>query len=293
MVKSRNGSVLTALVPLGATAAAALLGGATVAVLALWGRGQTRRRRLASAELDAKMAQLRLENLRAQLCPHFLFNALNAASALVTVDPEAAERMIAQISELLRIALRTEGVQKVRFESELSFVEKYLRVERMRFGGRLHIAYDIGEGASAALAPNFLLQPIVENAVHHGIAPRSEPGRIDIAARCTARELLITVRDDGPGLPPRASPRAGAIGLRSTRARLEHLYGDGFRFTLRNAPGGGVIAEVRIPYERAPARRAAAAGAAGQRQGGEADRDAGRREATIASGDRWNGGSAH
>lgn len=206
------------------------------------------------------MAQLRLENLRAQLCPHFLFNALNAASALVTADPEAAERMIAQISELLRIALRTEGVQKVRFESELSFVEKYLTVERIRFGDRLHVRYDIGDGAYAALTPNFLLQPIVENAVHHGIAPRSEPGHIAIAARCAGADLRITVSDDGPGLPAGASPRVGAIGLRNTRARLEHLYGENFRFTLKNAAAGGVIAEVRIPYERAPARRGAAAG---------------------------------
>jgi LytS/YehU family sensor histidine kinase len=210
--------------------------------------------RVTAAQLEARLAQLQLENLRAQLCPHFLFNALNAASALVTSDPEGAERMISQISELLRVAIRTEGVQEVTFAYELWFADRYLAVEKVRFGERLAVSYDIDDDARDALVPNFLLQPIVENAVHHGISPQPGQGQLEIAAKRRNRDLLITVRDNGKGLSEGFARRAGGIGLAHTRRRLEYLCGpDGFSFELRPIAEGGVCAEVRVPFHTAAA----------------------------------------
>jgi LytS/YehU family sensor histidine kinase len=210
--------------------------------------------RVTAAQLEARLAQLQLENLRAQLCPHFLFNALNAASALVTSDPEGAERMISQISELLRVAIRTEGVQEVTFAYELWFADRYLAVEKVRFGERLAVSYDIDDDARDALVPNFLLQPIVENAVHHGISPQPGQGQLEIAAKRQNRDLLITVRDNGKGLSEGFARRAGGIGLAHTRRRLEYLCGpDGFSFELRPIAEGGVCAEVRVPFHTAAA----------------------------------------
>lgn len=209
-------------------------------------------RRITAAQLEARLAQLQLENLRAQLCPHFLFNALNAASALVSSDPEGAERMISQISDLLRVAIRTEGVQEVPFAYELWFADKYLAVEKVRFGERLSVAYDIDDDARDALVPNFLLQPIVENAVHHGISPQPGQGRLEIAAKHSNADLRITVRDNGKGLSAGFARRTGGIGLAHTRRRLEYLCGpDGFLFELQQIPEGGVCAEVRVPFHTA------------------------------------------
>jgi LytS/YehU family sensor histidine kinase len=206
-------------------------------------------RRVSAAQLEARLAQLQLENLRAQLCPHFLFNALNAASALVTSDPEGAERMISQISELLRVAIRTEGVQEVPFAYELWFADRYLAVERVRFGERLAVSYDIDDDARDALVPNFLLQPIVENAVHHGISPQAGQGRLEIAAKRHKGDLRITVRDNGKGLSEGFAKRVGGIGLAHTRRRLEYLCGpDGFTFELHPLLEGGVCAEVCVPF---------------------------------------------
>jgi sensor histidine kinase YesM len=157
--------------------------------------------------------------------------------------------MISQISELLRVAIRTEGVQEVPFAYELWFADRYLAVERVRFGERLAVSYDIDDDARDALVPNFLLQPIVENAVHHGISPQAGQGRLEIAAKRHKGDLRITVRDNGKGLSEGFAKRVGGIGLAHTRRRLEYLCGpDGFTFELHPLLEGGVCAEVCVPF---------------------------------------------
>ncbi len=210
-------------------------------------RREVRERAMASSRLATRVAQAELESLRAQLCPHFLFNALNATSALVTSDPEGAERMLARLSGLLRTALGSEGINEVPLESELVFARRYLDVEQIRFGERLAVQYAVETETLAAVVPNFLLQPIVENAIHHGFAERPGPLSITIKAERVGERLRLRVEDDGPGLAPDA-PRRKGIGLRNTRARLEHLYGEQFALELRNRPGGGAVAEVEVPF---------------------------------------------
>ena len=210
-------------------------------------RREVRERAMASSRLATRVAQAELESLRAQLCPHFLFNALNATSALVTSDPEGAERMLARLSGLLRTALGSEGINEVSLESELVFARRYLDVEQIRFGERLAVAYAVDTETLLAVVPNFLLQPIVENAIHHGFAERPGPLSITIRAERVGERLCVRVEDDGPGLPPDA-PRRKGIGLRNTRARLEHLYGAQFALELRNRPGGGAVAEIDVPF---------------------------------------------
>ncbi len=210
-------------------------------------RRVVRERALASSRLATRVAHAELESLRAQLCPHFLFNALNATSALVTSDPEGAERMLARLSGLLRTALGSEGINEVPLESELAFARRYLDVEQIRFSERLDVRYAVEGETLRAQVPNFLLQPIVENAIHHGFAQRPGPLSITIRAERVGDRLRVRVEDDGPGLAADA-PRRKGIGLRNTRARLEHLYGDGFSFDLRNRPEGGAVAEVYIPF---------------------------------------------
>lgn len=210
-------------------------------------RREVRDRAMASTRLATRVAQAELESLRAQLCPHFLFNALNATSALVTSDPEGAERMLARLSGLLRTALGSEGINEVPLESELVFARRYLDVEQMRFGDRLAVRYDVKSETLNALVPNFLLQPIVENAIHHGFAERPGPLSITIRTMRSGERLTLRVEDDGPGLSPDA-PRRKGIGLRNTRARLEHLYGERFVFDLRNRPEGGAVAEIDVPF---------------------------------------------
>ncbi len=202
---------------------------------------------LRSAQLGAQLAQAQLQALRMQLHPHFLFNTLNAISTLVHKDPEAADRMIARLSELLRLTLENVGVQEVPLAKELEFLERYPEIERTRFADRLVVRMEIAPETLDARTPYLILQPLVENAIRHGIAARASAGRIVVSARRDDGMLVLEVGDDGPGMASGAAAKSG-VGISSTRARLEKLYGSAQRFELRNAEHGGVVATLAFPF---------------------------------------------
>jgi two-component sensor histidine kinase len=198
--------------------------------------------------LEASLAKARLEALKMQLQPHFLFNSLNAITALVHKDADAAEEMLAALADLLRLTLETSGDQELPLQRELKFVESYLAIEHVRFGDRLRFQLDIDPETRGALVPNFLLQPLVENAVRHGLEPRSGEGLLTVEAKRDRETLRLAVSDNGVGLPNAAAPPEG-IGLRNTRERLRELYGDKASLDLRNAKGLRV--EVSLPFHLA------------------------------------------
>lgn len=200
-----------------------------------------------TAQLAAQLAHAQLQALRMQLHPHFLFNTLNAISTLVHKDPELADRMIARLSDLLRLTLENVGVQEVRLAKELEFLEKYLDIERTRFADRLEIHLEIAPETLDAGAPYLILQPLVENAIRHGIAPRSERGRIAIEALRRDGRLVISVTDDGPGIAAPGKMKDG-VGISSTRARLARLYGADHRFELSRGGLGGLAVTLEIPF---------------------------------------------
>jgi LytS/YehU family sensor histidine kinase len=185
-----------------------------------------------------------------QLHPHFLFNSLNAIAVLVRdQDTRAASRMLELLSDVLREVLRTDPAQEVPLADELRFLERYLAIEQVRFSDRLRVTFAVGADLSDAAVPGFVLQPLVENALRHGIAPRSDAGALEVGAGRDGAELALWVRDDGPG--PGDPPRAEGVGLRNTRERLTTLYGERARLALAAAPGGGTVATITIPYRRA------------------------------------------
>jgi LytS/YehU family sensor histidine kinase len=199
--------------------------------------------------LEAQLADARLQALRAQLQPHFLFNALNTISVLMHENVESADRILLQLSALLRRSLDGSEDHEVTLGEEIGFLERYLEIEQARFGGRLSYEVMVPEQALAARVPTLILQPLVENAVHHGISARAGPGRVAIKASRHGDVLRLSVSDDGRGLPQHASER---IGLANTRARLQLLHADRQRFEVRNADDGGVIAEIEIPWRTSP-----------------------------------------
>lgn len=194
-----------------------------------------------TAQMETRLAEARLQALRVQLQPHFLFNTLNAISALVHEDPEAADRMISRLSELLRKTLQSSSRQEVPLRSERELVELYLEIERVRFEDRLEVRWSVPPALEGALVPALVLQPIVENAVRHGIARRRGPGRIDLSAGLTDHTLVLRVENHGP---PLARDRVEGVGLSNTRARLQPLHGS---LALSDLPDG-VAVEVRLPY---------------------------------------------
>jgi two-component system LytT family sensor kinase len=200
-----------------------------------------------AAQLTAQLAEAQLQALRMQLHPHFLFNTLNAISTLVHRDPEAADRMIARLSDLLRLTIENVGVQEIPLAQEIEFLGRYLDIERTRFGDRLTVETDIASDTLDASTPYLILQPLVENAIRHGIAPRASPGRVVVRARRDGGMLVLEVRDDGPGMPAGGAPKTG-VGISSTRARLEALYGPAYRFDWRSADHGGAIVTVAFPF---------------------------------------------
>jgi two-component system, LytTR family, sensor kinase len=202
---------------------------------------------LRAAHLETGLTRARLQLLKTQLHPHFLFNTLNAVAALIYTDVEAAERVLARLGDLLRLALEDFGVQEAPLARELEVIRYYLEIEQARLGPRLRVCWKIAPEVTDALVPTFLLQPLIENAIRHGIAPRSEPGRIEVRAWREGAELCLEVRDDGPGLQVKAKP-GGGVGLANTRARLLHLYGAEQHFEIVNDPRGGCVARVRLPF---------------------------------------------
>ena len=205
-----------------------------------------------ASQLEAQLAQAQLQALKMQLHPHFLFNTLHAISTLVHRDAEAADRMIARLSDLLRLSLDNLGEQEVPLKRELEFLQRYLEIEQIRFGDRLKVQINIEPETLDAMAPNLILQPLVENAIRHGIAPRSAPGRIEIHAKRKNGQLQLQVRDDGAGLPGgKKEALKEGVGLTNTRARLRQLYGTAYRFALHNAEDGGLVVDISIPWRMA------------------------------------------
>jgi two-component sensor histidine kinase len=218
---------------------------------------QARAEERRAARLEAQLAQAQLEVLRMQLHPHFLFNTLHTISSLMHTDLKAADRMLALLADLLRDSFEKVGAQEVSLKQELEFLDRYLEIERTRFRDRLVLARAVEPELLDARVPNLILQPIVENAIRHGIARRAGRGRIEIAARQRGDELELLVRDDGPGLPD-GVPLRGGVGLANTQARLTQLYGQRHRFELRDRPEGGLEVVVAVPLVLEPAGPAAA-----------------------------------
>ena len=201
-----------------------------------------------AAQLQTQLVQSQLQALKMQLHPHFLFNTLNTISALVQEDPEGAERMIARLSDLLRLSLERTGVQEVPLREELEFLHLYLDIERTRFEERLAVSFDIDDDAMDARVPSLILQPIVENAIRHGLFNRTSNGHISIHAARQGSNLSLMVKDNGCGLPVDGVYRRNGLGLATTRGRLERLYGNSQSLILRNVKDGGVEARILLPY---------------------------------------------
>lgn len=197
-----------------------------------------------TSRLEALLGRAKLSALTARLQPHFLFNTLNAISELVHADPDAAERMIVRLGNLLRMVMARTERQWSTVAEELELIDAYLSLERVRYGERLTIERDVDVGILAEEVPSLALQPLVENAVRHGIAPLSRPGRLQIVARRRVGKLRFEVTDDGVGL---AADRAEGIGLGTTRRRLRELYGDDFRLELTSGEDGGARAVLEVP----------------------------------------------
>lgn len=228
--------------------------GVLIAAIALDLQQQARDRELRSRELETQLAQAQIMALRMQLNPHFLFNTLNTIAMLVREsDNDRAVRMLAGLGSLLRHVLEDIGRQQVPLSEELEFIQRYLHIEGLRFEDRLRVRIDVEPGLFDALVPNLILQPLVENAIQHGIARRGTAGHVGITAARDHDRILLAVRDDGPGLGEDAAPggRAG-VGLENTRGRLHRLYGAEGQLEVRDAEDGGVVAVVSFPLQWAP-----------------------------------------
>lgn len=208
-----------------------------------------RDREVISSQLESELARAQVQILEMQLQPHFLFNTLNSIMVLIHQDPDLASRMVARLSEFLRLTLDSAGMQEVTLQRELEFLEKYLHIERIRFGDRLQIDQRVDPAVLDALVPNLILQPIVENAIRHGVSRKRGPAMIAVSAERSNGSVTLHVRDNGVGLPTRdGGGLKEGIGIRNTRQRLHHLYGDDFTFTLESPPEGGVDVVLRLPF---------------------------------------------
>jgi sensor histidine kinase YesM len=207
-----------------------------------------------SSELKAQLANSQLQALKMQLHPHFLFNTLNSISALIHEDPRAADKMVARLGDFLRLTLDNSGEQAVSLQREVEFLNRYLEIESVRFEDRLSVKIDIEPETLAASVPNLILQPIIENAIRHGISRQTEEGIIAIRARRTGENLRIEIEDNGPGLnsaiKENKNGTAGSgIGLANTRARLAYLYGENHSLNISDAEPNGVKVIMEIPFE--------------------------------------------
>jgi two-component system LytT family sensor kinase len=228
-------------------------------------------------QLEAELARAQLQSLKLQLHPHFLFNTLNTVTALVATDPRAAERVITGLSELLRLSFHHAAEHEVPLERELEILRRYVEIQHVRFSDRLRVDVRVDAEARRALVPNLILQPLVENAIRHGIAPRAAGGCVEIHAVRDGDLLCLRVSDDGVGVRPSASRSSeasgdvgwggeggGGVGLSNTRARLRHLYGDRHTFSAGAGARGGFEVRIAIPY------RLPGSGGTGESTGGSA-----------------------
>lgn len=206
------------------------------------------RRKAEAVQLEAQLAHARLDALRMQLNPHFLFNTLHAVSALVERDPSGVRKMIARLSELLRHTLDSKSSEEIPLRDEMSFLQRYLDIMAVRFQGKLRVTTSVDDAALDARVPNFILQPLVENALEHGVSRATGEAEIAIEARRDGDALVITIVDRGPGFDASAE---GGVGLANTRARLAAQYGSAASVALRTMPEGGAAAEIRLPWRDA------------------------------------------
>ena len=215
---------------------------------------QERERR--AAELEARLASAKLQALRMQINPHFLFNTLNSIAALVYINPRAADEMLGDLSGLLRRSLDSMEEQEIPLAQELEFIGAYLNIEKKRFGERLRVEQSVPDDLKKALVPALILQPLVENAIRHGIEPRRGPGLVSIEVKREDEHLHLIVQDDGRGLPDSESTSAErrGIGLSNTEARLRGLYGGDQRFSFSRADPQGCRVDIHLPFHLEPVR---------------------------------------
>jgi sensor histidine kinase YesM len=235
---------------------------------------ESRERALRASQLETRLVEAQLKTLQQQLHPHFLFNTLHAISALMHKDVDAADRMLMRLSDLLRLTLERLGQQESTLDAELDFLRKYLEIERTRFADRLVVRYDVEPEAYDVLVPTLLLQPLVENAIKHGVARKAGAGHIDISARRDHDKLVMEVRDDGVGLSEDAlTALQKGIGVSTTRARLKHQFGADYRFEFHRLSQGLAVV-VAVPW-----RTDGTQNARGEQHEEATDSDRGRRAA--------------
>jgi two-component system LytT family sensor kinase len=220
---------------------------------------EARQLQLRTAQLESDLARAELAALRGQLHPHFLFNSFNALATLVRQQKnEAAVEIIAQLSALLRLAIERTGLQEIPLHQELDFIQRYLDIEHVRFGDKLRVEFALEPASLDALVPNIVLQPLVENAIKHGISLRTTPGAVRLASSRRGSRLHIEIADDGADGPsPACTEQSGGkrqgIGLANTRAQLDKLYGLDYQLKLTKQPEGGTVVTLELPWRTAPA----------------------------------------
>ena len=222
-----------------------------IAVHALLYYQNFRASELAQSSLKTQLVQAQLRALKMQLHPHFLFNTLHSISSLVLEDPTKANSMIARLGDFLRLTLENSDQQLVSLKEETEFLRCYLEIEQVRFGDRLTLEFELEPQTLSAQVPHLILQPVVENAIQHAIAPRATRGHINIEAKRLNSLLRLEIRDNGPGITLNGDLlRTEGVGLSNVRARLHQIYGSNFRFELMNARDGGLAIMMEIPFQR-------------------------------------------
>jgi two-component system, LytTR family, sensor kinase len=222
-----------------------------IAVHALLYYQNFRASELVQSSLKTQLAQAQLRALKMQLHPHFLFNTLHSISSFVLEDPPKANSMIARLGDFLRLTVENSEQQLVTLKEETEFLSCYLDIEQVRFGDRLTVAFELEPQTLSAQVPHLILQPVVENAVQHAIAPRAARGHINIEAKRLNSLLRVTISDNGPGMSSHADLLGKkGVGLTNVRTRLQQTYGSDFRFELMNAGGGGLTVVMEIPFQR-------------------------------------------
>jgi len=238
------------LAPFGFLCAAFMYSAILGVVSALAYQGQLNDKARMAARLETELVQAELKLLKAELDPHFLFDALRAISALVYRDASAADRMISRLSDFLRLSLATAGLPKVSLQQELEHLSSYMEIQMLRFGGRLTLEVDVPTELLACPVPNLLLQPLIENVIKHAVERIRRPVRATVRARREGELVVLQILDDGPGLPADEQPDLHTgDGLTHTRGRLLKLYSAAHCLTLSSRPEGGTIATVTLPFE--------------------------------------------